>query len=235
MPPSVPTAPPRRGRAHAAAQAARSGASATARPSTCDALVDARIAQRRGDTPSPARVPAHAGRGRERRRTLLLIDSSASTARPWADGSGSVLDAACRIAWASAARWPHSAIHASCSDGRHAVHYLRLKDFAQPLDAACWHRLQALQGRLSTRLGAALRHATQLLAARRAPQRRLLLITDGRPQDIDVHDPRYLLEDARQAVREAARRGVTPAVPEPGCGDAASRCSASSVPARCRC
>jgi nitric oxide reductase activation protein len=35
-----------------------------------------------------------------------------------------------------------------------------------------------------------------------------LLLTDGRPHDVDVHDPHYMVEDARQAVREAARRGV---------------------------
>jgi nitric oxide reductase activation protein len=36
----------------------------------------------------------------------------------------------------------------------------------------------------------------------------VLLLTDGKPHDIDIHDPHYLPADARQAVREAARRGV---------------------------
>jgi nitric oxide reductase activation protein len=36
----------------------------------------------------------------------------------------------------------------------------------------------------------------------------VLLISDGQPHDVDVHDPRYLVDDARQAVREAGRRGV---------------------------
>ena len=35
-----------------------------------------------------------------------------------------------------------------------------------------------------------------------------LVLTDGAPSDIDVADPRYLVEDARHAVREARRRGV---------------------------
>lgn len=34
------------------------------------------------------------------------------------------------------------------------------------------------------------------------------MLTDGEPYDIDIHDPRYLLEDARQAVREAASHRV---------------------------
>jgi hypothetical protein len=174
-----------------------------------DALIDAQVSLRRGGTPSQAlylrrRQAASAG------ATLLLIDSSASTARPVFDGTGSLLDAARQLAWQAAARWPRCAIHASCSDGRHAVHYLRIKDFDQPLDAACWRRLTGLQSRLSTRLGAALRHAAWHLASGPRPGApgRLLLITDGRPQDIDVHDPRYLSEDARHAVHEAARSGV---------------------------
>jgi nitric oxide reductase NorD protein len=47
-----------------------------------------------------------------------------------------------------------------------------------------------------------------LIASRRGALRRVLLLTDGKPHDVDVHDPHYLVEDARQAVREAARRGV---------------------------
>ncbi len=65
-----------------------------------------------------------------------------------------------------------------------------------------------LHSRLSTRLGAALRHATRLISSRDGALRRVLLLTDGKPHDVDVHDPHYLVEDARQAVREAARRGV---------------------------
>ena len=65
-----------------------------------------------------------------------------------------------------------------------------------------------LQSRLSTRLGAALRHATQLLLHTGSALRRVLLLTDGQPHDVDVHDPRYLVEDARHAVREATRLGV---------------------------
>ena len=200
-------AAPPPGRAHAPLQRVRRRRQLDGTAFDLDMLLDACIALRRGGAPSPA-VYLGSRLQPARGATLLLIDTSASTALPLADGSGSVLDAARRIAWHGAARWPYSAVHASCSDGRHAVHYLRIRDFAQPLDAACWGRLGELHSRLSTRLGAALRHATHLLAAQRAGPRRLLLITDGKPQDIDVHDPRYLPEDARRAVREAARHGV---------------------------
>jgi nitric oxide reductase activation protein len=73
-------------------------------------------------------------------------------------------------------------------------------------------RLRALRSAGSTRLGAALRHAAAQLAthpaARRGGPKWVLLLSDAEVHDIDVHDPRYLVEDARQAVRAAARRSV---------------------------
>lgn len=59
----------------------------------------------------------------------------------------------------------------------------------------------------STRLGAALRHSTADLTSARGA-RWILLLTDGEVPDIDVHEPRYLVEDARQAVCAAARQSV---------------------------
>jgi nitric oxide reductase activation protein len=36
----------------------------------------------------------------------------------------------------------------------------------------------------------------------------VIVLSDGEPYDVDVHDPRYLVEDARQAVRMAAQLEV---------------------------
>jgi nitric oxide reductase NorD protein len=144
--------------------------------------------------------------------TLLLLDASASTARVLEGQQQSMFALARNAAWQSAQaleqQGAHCAIHSFCSDGRHAVHYQRVKDFKAPLDVQSWARLMGLQSRLSTRLGAALRHATQVLLHTGRASHRILLLTDGQPHDVDVHDPRYLVEDARQAVREATRLGV---------------------------
>jgi nitric oxide reductase NorD protein len=143
--------------------------------------------------------------------TLLLLDTSASTAQAAADGSRSVLAMTrlsallCGLALQGAGR--AHAIHAFSSEGRHAVHYERVKDFDETLGTTGVRRLMGLRSRFSTRLGAALRHATHRLSLQPGP-RRILLITDGEPHDVDVHDPKYLVEDARQAVREAMRRGI---------------------------
>ena len=58
--------------------------------------------------------------------------------------------------------------------------------------------------------GAALRHATSTLMRQPAAHRLLLLLSDGKPNDIDAYEGRYGLEDMRQAVTEARLQGIAP-------------------------
>ena len=66
-----------------------------------------------------------------------------------------------------------------------------------------------MTGQLSTRMGAAIRHATHYLRGQRSSKKLLMVITDGEPADIDVRDPQYLRYDAKKAVEDAARNGIT--------------------------
>jgi len=101
------------------------------------------------------------------------------------------------------------AIHGFSSNGRHDVGYYRFKHFDEPYDEGARARLAGMRASLSTRLGTALRHAGQALAARDARRKLLLVVTDGEPSDIDVHDPKYLLFDAKQATIGNRRRGIS--------------------------
>jgi nitric oxide reductase NorD protein len=65
-----------------------------------------------------------------------------------------------------------------------------------------------MTGQLSTRMGAAIRHASHYLKQQRSAKKLMLVITDGEPADIDVRDPQYLRQDTKKAVEEAARSGV---------------------------
>ena len=65
-----------------------------------------------------------------------------------------------------------------------------------------------MKGELSTRMGAAMRHAGAILARRPERKRLLVVLTDGAPSDVDVRDPQYLRADARKAVESLAREGV---------------------------
>lgn len=100
------------------------------------------------------------------------------------------------------------AIHGFCSDGRHDVEYYRFKDFDQPYDEKPRARLAGMTGQLSTRMGAAIRHATHHLKQQRSAKKLLMVITDGEPADVDVRDPQYLRYDTKKAVEEAGRNGI---------------------------
>ena len=58
-------------------------------------------------------------------------------------------------------------------------------------------------------MGAAIRHLTSALGRERTSRRLLLILSDGKPNDVDVYEGRYGVEDTRQAVAEARRQGVT--------------------------
>jgi len=57
-------------------------------------------------------------------------------------------------------------------------------------------------------MGAAIRHAGELLRPVASEHKVLLLITDGEPSDIDVQDRDYLTLDARKSVERLRRLGI---------------------------
>ncbi|MDI3490766.1 MAG: nitric oxide reductase NorD protein [Thauera sp.] len=175
-----------------------------------DAATEVFIDRRLGLAPDP-RLFRRNGRGVPRTSLLLLLDLSASTADLQPCGR-SVLDlereAASLLMDALRDHEDRLEVAGFDSDGRHVVNYLRLLDFGQPVPADAALVLGAAQPGLSTRLGAALRHATARLAKETSAQRTLLVLSDGAPSDIDVLDARHLVEDAARAVMEARRKGV---------------------------
>ena len=58
-------------------------------------------------------------------------------------------------------------------------------------------------------MGAAIRQATDILNDHPAEKRLLLILTDGKPNDLDLYEGRYGLEDTRVSITEAHRAGVT--------------------------
>ena len=103
------------------------------------------------------------------------------------------------------------AIAGFCSKYRDNVAYYRIKDFDEPWSSEVKAQVGGLSGRLATRMGTAIRHATACFNGVSARRRLLLLVSDGRPEDYDDGgDRRYLHEDTRMAVKEAVSRGVHP-------------------------
>jgi nitric oxide reductase activation protein len=176
-----------------------------------DAVIEAAVDRRR-DEPQPARVFQRRGHEHRAASVLLLLDLSASANDRIGRGPERVLDIEKRAAVMLAGSAPPGiervAIHGFASNTRAEVEYVRLLEFGAPLDDAARRLIDAVPAHWSTRLGAALRHATTCLGREAAERRAIVLITDGAPADIDVFDPAYLVEDAREAVFEARGRGI---------------------------
>jgi nitric oxide reductase NorD protein len=140
----------------------------------------------------------------------ILVDASLST-DSWVDNRR-VLDvekeAVFALSHGLAACGDDHAMFAFTSRKRHEVSVRTLKDFDEPLNAAVRRRLEALKPGYYTRIGAALRHVGTRLRERPNRHRLLLLLTDGKPNDMDHYEGRYGVEDTRRAIREARREGL---------------------------
>ncbi len=90
------------------------------------------------------------------------------------------------------------------------VRYHLLKNFAEPYSDRTRGRLLAIKPGFYTRMGAAIRQSTEVLKLQKTQQRLLLIVSDGKPNDIDQYEGRYGIEDTRQAILEARAQGVQP-------------------------
>jgi len=141
---------------------------------------------------------------------MLLVDVSLST-DAWVDGYR-VLDvekeALLVLAHGLSACGDHHSILTFTSRRRSWVRLETVKAFGEPMSGTVERRIGALKPGYYTRIGAAVRHAAAELA--RQPQRKklLLVLTDGKPNDVDHYEGRFALEDTRKSVQEARRLGI---------------------------
>jgi nitric oxide reductase NorD protein len=109
----------------------------------------------------------------------------------------------------SATRDPF-AIYGFSSIKNKQVRYQLLKNFAEAYGDEARGRLLAIKPGFYTRMGAAIRQSTEILKLQKARQRLLLIVSDGKPNDIDRYEGRYGIEDTRRAVLEAKQQGLQP-------------------------
>ena len=96
------------------------------------------------------------------------------------------------------------------SSVRRAVRILELKRFGEHWNNAARERVLSIRPGFYTRMGAAVRYGTQRMAERGERHRLLLILSDGKPNDLDHYEGRHGLEDTRHAVHEARQAGLTP-------------------------
>ncbi len=164
-----------------------------------------------GANPDPRINMSHRHDGRDV-AVMLLMDLSESVDEIPQGCQQSILqlsqEAVSLLGWAIEQLGDSFAIAGFSSNTRHEVRYQHIKGYGERWDDEVKGRLAALQAGWSTRMGAAIRHASHYLSTRPADKKLLLILTDGEPSDIDVHDDRLLIEDSRKAVQEADQEGI---------------------------
>ncbi len=176
-----------------------------------DIAIRSLIDFRSGHTPDPRINMSfrHAGRNIA---VSLLLDLSASLNEVPRGCDQTILqlsqEAVTLLAWSIEQLGDPFAIGGFHSDTRHNVRYFHFKGFSEHWDDDVKARLAAMDAGYSTRMGAAMRHAGHYLKNQKADKKLLLILTDGEPSDIDVHDERLLIEDARKAVLELDTDGI---------------------------
>jgi nitric oxide reductase NorD protein len=173
------------------------------------ALTDALVDRRMGRSPDERLYE----RTQANRRALaigVLVDISGSTNNQVEDGAR-IIDlerqALLMAHDALEAVGDPYAMFAFAGLGAHDVHVLTVKGFDERGSVAR-ARIHALQPDQNTRLGAAIRHVARVLLSQPASSQLLLVITDGRPSDMDYHED-YAVADTRRAILDARNQGTT--------------------------
>jgi nitric oxide reductase NorD protein len=93
---------------------------------------------------------------------------------------------------------------------REHVRFNMIKNFNERYSDNIRGRIQNLKPGYYTRMGAAIRQSIKILSAEKSHQRVLMIITDGKPNDLDLYEGRYGVEDTRMAIIEAKQAGLQP-------------------------
>lgn len=175
-----------------------------------DAYIDAHADFHAG-LPMPQALYQTVRQARRDMAILLLVDVSGST-DGWIAAQKRVIDvereALLLVSIAlQGLREPYSVLSFS-GEGPRGVQLRRVKAFEEEFGPAVARRIAMLEPQHYTRAGAAIRHATSMLMGQPARHRLLMVLSDGKPNDIDAYEGRYGVEDTRQAVTEARLQGI---------------------------
>ncbi len=144
---------------------------------------------------------------------LLLADLSLST-DTWVNNHARVIDvirdSLFLFAESLAATGDRFAMYGFSSRKRDPIRFHQLKTFDENYCASIRGRINQIKPGYYTRMGAAIRHSANLLRAQPAARQLLLILTDGKPNDLDKYEGRYGIEDTRQAIHEARQSGLQP-------------------------
>ena len=173
-----------------------------------DAVVARYGALRAGEC-SESRLYATRRRHSRDTAVLVLLDASLST-DAWV-ANRRVLDvekeSVIALGDALDGLFDEVAVAAFCSQSRRDCRFLVAKGFRESWNVGA-RRVMSLEPMGFTRIGPALRHATAQLSSCGARQKLLLLVSDGKPSDVDRYEGKYGVADVHRAVLDAQAAGV---------------------------
>lgn len=192
-----------------------------------DALIEAAI-ERQAGIANPEKIYLEKKRKERDISTIFLLDMSASTeegAKKKTNDSGKDLGKEKRVidiaketlvimAEALQEIGDEYAIFGFSGYGRKNVEFFAIKDFDEEYGTEIQSRIDGIKPQRSTRMGTAIRHATEKIRFREAKIKNLILISDGYPQDYDYGEERgskeYALQDTMKALQETMCKKIYP-------------------------
>jgi len=102
------------------------------------------------------------------------------------------------------------AIYTFSSNTNKNIRFEIIKNFNEKYTDNTRGRIDAIKPGYYTRLGGAIRESITILEKQKTQNKLLLIISDGKPNDVDRYDGRYGIEDTKKAINEAKKLGITP-------------------------
>lgn len=176
------------------------------------AWLDFHVESQIGDTQDKGLYRTFKGNNRDI-STLLLADLSMST-DAHLDNDNRVIDVVkdslLLFSEALHSVGDNFAMYGFSSVKRHHVRFSLLKNFNERYTDTIRGRVQAIRPGFYTRMGAAIRQSTRIITEQKSSQKLLLILTDGKPNDIDHYEGRFGIEDTHRAIQEARKVGIKP-------------------------
>jgi len=151
--------------------------------------------------------------GRRDMACLLLADLSLST-DSWVNNEARVIDiirdSLMVFSEALSASGDRFAIYGFSSRHHDHVRFHTIKSFSERHSADIRGRINVIKPGFYTRMGTAIRQSSKILEKQTAHNQLLLILTDGKPNDLDHYEGRYGIEDTRMAIIEARKLGIQP-------------------------
>ncbi len=173
-----------------------------------DAVTDLFVEAKSGQTPSENVYLSN--RKKEKDISILLLLDVSLSSDSYVDGNR-VIDVEKQVAilFGEILNEFHIDFSINCffSKTRNYATYLSLKEFDETWNKAK-HKIGAVTPSGYTRIGTALRHSGELLAARSTKNKWLILLSDGKPNDFDTYEGKYGINDVKQALRELNEKQI---------------------------